>query len=208
MKAAVQDEYGPPDVVAVRDVATPRPGRSQLLVRVHATTANRTDCGYRAASPPIMRLVGGVRRPRAKILGNEFAGEVEDAGPDVTRFRAGDRVFGYIEGPFELVAGLGADRVVDYTAEDVTQDEGRYDVVLDAVGKSTFGRCRRLLTPRGIYMSTDLGPFAQNPFLAVATRLSRGRRGEFPLPPHDPGMGAYLRRPLAGGAVTPGIDRT
>ena len=155
-----------------------------------------------------MRLVGGVRRPRAKILGNEFAGEVEDAGPDVTRFRAGDRVFGYIEGPFELVAGLGADRVVDYTAEDVTQDEGRYDVVLDAVGKIAFGRCRRSLTPRGIYMSTDLGPFAQNPFLAVAARLSRGRRVEFPIPRHDQGMVEYLRDLMAEGAFTPVIDRT
>jgi NADPH:quinone reductase-like Zn-dependent oxidoreductase len=71
----------------------------------------------------------------------------------------------------ELVRGLGADRVVDYTAEDFTKDEQTYDVVLDSVGKSSFGRCRRLLRPGGTYLSSELGPLSQNPILALITPL-------------------------------------
>jgi NADPH:quinone reductase-like Zn-dependent oxidoreductase len=52
---------------------------------------------------------------------------------------------------------LGAERVIDRTAEDFAQDDQTYDVVIDAVGKSSFGRCRWLLEPRGAYLSTDLG---------------------------------------------------
>jgi NADPH:quinone reductase-like Zn-dependent oxidoreductase len=63
----------------------------------------------------------------------------------------------------DLVAGLGADRVIDHTAEDFTRDAQTYDSVVDAVGKSSFARCRRLLRPRGIYVSSDLGPLSQNP---------------------------------------------
>ena len=80
----------------------------------------------------------------------------------------------------ELVRGLGADRVIDYTAEDFTQDEQVYDVVLDAVGKSSFGRCRRLLKPGGTYLSSDLGPLSQNPILALVTPLPAARRSCFP----------------------------
>jgi len=61
----------------------------------------------------------------------------------------------------ELVQGLGADRVIDGTIEDFTRDDRTYDVVLDAVGKSSFARCRRLLGPSGIYLSSDLGPLSQ-----------------------------------------------
>jgi NADPH:quinone reductase-like Zn-dependent oxidoreductase len=76
----------------------------------------------------------------------------------------------------ELVSGLGADRVIDYTAEDFTRDTQAYDVVLDAVGKSSFGRCKRLLKPRGIYLSSDLGPLSQNPILALITPLLHGKK--------------------------------
>ena len=78
-----------------------RPGEHELLVKVHATTVNRTDCHYRSGKPWIMRpLLSGLARPRAKVLGNEFAGQVVAAGNGVTSFRIGDRVFGYTEGPF------------------------------------------------------------------------------------------------------------
>ena len=65
-----------------------------------------------------------------------------------------------------LVERLGADRVIDYRAADFTEDDRTYDVVFDAAGKSSFARCRRLLKPKGIYLSTELGPFPQNPILA------------------------------------------
>src|SRR4029450_11915345 len=75
----------------------------------------------------------------------------------------------------EPVRGLGADRVVDYTAGDFTRDAQAYDVVFDAVGKSSFLRCRRPLKPRGSYLWSDLGPMWQNMFFSLITPLF-GRR--------------------------------
>ncbi len=297
MRAAVQERYGGPDVVAVREVDQPVPGAGELLVRVEATTVNRTDCAYRAASPPIMRLFSGLTRPRAPVLGNEFAGEVTETGPGASQFAVGDRIFGYIEGSWgghaeyltvdedasiaripdgvdakhaaaategahyalaytnharvgpgmevmvygatggigsaavqlcshlgatvtavgatphlELVEELGADRVVDYTAGDFPADlveEGvRFDTILDAVGKRTFGELRVLLAPDGLYLSTELGPKGQNPLLAVATRFRKGQKVAFPVPSHDKAMIEYLANLLGTGAFTPVIDRT
>jgi NADPH:quinone reductase-like Zn-dependent oxidoreductase len=95
MKAAVYTRYGPPEVVRVVDVPTPVPGDDEVLVRIHATTVNRTDCGFRRPTPWFIRPITGMVRPRITILGNEFAGEVEAVGPAVTAFAVGDRVFGY-----------------------------------------------------------------------------------------------------------------
>ena len=71
-----------------------------MLVKVHATTVNRTDCAYRAARPFFMRFLTGLIRPRSTVLGTEFAGVVEAVGGGVMSFVVGDRVFGYNEGPF------------------------------------------------------------------------------------------------------------
>ena len=67
-------EYGGPDVLRVADVEPPVPESDEVLVRVHATTVNRTDCGFRAPWPWFIRLFAGLRRPRRTILGSEFAG--------------------------------------------------------------------------------------------------------------------------------------
>jgi NADPH:quinone reductase-like Zn-dependent oxidoreductase len=114
-----------------------------------------------------------------------------------------------VSGPehLELVKGLGADRVIDYTAQDFTRDGQRYDVVLDAVGKSSFGRCKRLLQPRGIYLSSDLGPLAQNPILALITPLFGGKRVMFPIPRDDQEMARYFKGLLESGEFRPVIDR-
>jgi NADPH:quinone reductase-like Zn-dependent oxidoreductase len=294
MKAAVRDRYGRPEVVRVAEVDKPAPEDDELLVKVHATTVNRTDCGARAAKPFFYRLFIGLRRPRLTVLGCEFAGEVEAAGSGVTLFRAGDKVFGFSPNRFgahaeylvvpehgsvatmpagltyeqaapgtegahyalsmirsagvqpgqdvlvngatgaigsaavqlladlgarvtatcsaahrDLVAGLGADRVIDYTAEDFTRDTQTYDLVLDAVGKSSFARCRRLLRPRGIYVSSDLGPLSQNPVMALVTPLFGGRKVLFPIPvQRDPAAAMrYLKDLLASGAFRPLVDR-
>ncbi len=82
------------------EVPTPSPSDDQLLVRVHTATVNRTDCHYRMAKPFAMRAISGWTKPKATILGNEFAGVVEAVGSGVTSFAVGDRVFGYCEGPF------------------------------------------------------------------------------------------------------------
>ncbi|MDT0277834.1 NAD(P)-dependent alcohol dehydrogenase [Blastococcus goldschmidtiae] len=100
MKAAVRTRYGPPDVVHVDEVPTPEPGPAELLVRVHATTVNRTDCAYRSGTPFVIRFGTGFPAPRTAVLGTEFAGVVERVGAEVTEFATGDRVFGYVEGRF------------------------------------------------------------------------------------------------------------
>jgi NADPH:quinone reductase-like Zn-dependent oxidoreductase len=292
VKAAVTTRYGPPDVVQVMDVPRPAPAANELLVRVHATTVNRTDCGFRGAHPWFIRAFTGITKPRRTILGNEFAGVVETVGENVHRFAVGDRVFGYDDTRFgahaeylvinqdaavattpdghgfevmapategshyalayiraagvddtsnvlvygatgaigsaavqilkslgarvtavcgrdhvDLVAGLGADRVIDRTTTDFTADAQRYDLVFDAVGKCSFRQCKNLLQPHGIWTSTDLGPLSQNPFLTAATRFSRGRRVLFPIPSIDRAMVEYLGGLVESGAFTPVVDR-
>jgi NADPH:quinone reductase-like Zn-dependent oxidoreductase len=293
MKAAVCTRYGPPEVVVISEVEKPSPRDTGLLVKVHATTVNRTDCAYRAARPFFMRFLTGLTGPRSTVLGTEFAGVVEAVGSGVTSFGVGDRVFGYNEGRFgahaeymsipaegsvatmpasvtyqqaapsmegahyalahiraakissgqdilvygasgaigsaavqlvksmgahvtavcgtehvELVRGLGADRVIDYTAEDFTKDQQRYNVVLDSVGKSSFSQCRRLLKPRGIYISSELGPLAQNPFRALIGPLHGGKKVMFPIPKHDQAMVGHFKNLIESGQFRPVIDRT
>src|SRR5512143_599376 len=94
MRAVVHDRYGPPDVLRVELVERPIPGPDQLLVEVHASTVNRTDCGFRAAKPFIVRFFAGLVRPKQRVLGTEFAGIVEAVGDTVTEFAIRDRVFG------------------------------------------------------------------------------------------------------------------
>jgi NADPH:quinone reductase-like Zn-dependent oxidoreductase len=293
MKAAVHTTYGPPEVVRIAEVDEPAARDHEVLVKVHVTTVNRTDCGFRAAKPFIVRFFSGLIRPRVTVLGSEFAGVVEAIGRDVTTFEVGDRVFGFSEGRFgahaeylsipedgplatmpanltyeevapstegshyalsfirkakiqsgqhvlvngatgaigsaavqllkslganvtavcdtehmELVRGLGADRIIDYTAEDFTEDEQTYDVVLDAVGKSSFARCKRLLRPRGIYLSSDLGPLSLNPILALVTPLFGGKKVMFPIPPkHGQEEVRHIKGMIESGEFKPVIDR-
>ena len=255
MRAVVYDRYGPPEVLRLEEVERPVPSDDEVLVRIHATTVNRTDVGLRSAELFISRFVTGLLRPRNRILGMEFAGEVEEVGPAVTEFRVGDRVFGgkssgawaeYIavkeseplvhvpsamtfeqaaaifDGAslalaclrtagtldgrevlvygasgsvgtagvqlakhfganvtgvcstrnIDLVRSLGPDAVIDYTQEDFTRNGRRYDVIFDAVGKTSFSRCRRSLKRGGTFVDTDLGFLANVPLLLLATRWS------------------------------------
>jgi NADPH:quinone reductase-like Zn-dependent oxidoreductase len=108
MKASVLTEFGPPDVLQLREVPKPAPRDNEVLVRVRATSVGFGDTLVRnlaAISPRkfhmsflfwlIAKVAFGVRKPRTNILGSEFAGEVEAVGRAVTRFRKGDSVFGY-----------------------------------------------------------------------------------------------------------------
>jgi NADPH:quinone reductase-like Zn-dependent oxidoreductase len=101
MKAVVYDKYGPPDVLRLEEVDQPTPKEDEVLVKVHATTVNRSDVHIReanrssgAAVSVLSRLVSGLRRPRQRILGSEFAGEVQAVGASVKEFAVGDKVFG------------------------------------------------------------------------------------------------------------------
>jgi NADPH:quinone reductase-like Zn-dependent oxidoreductase len=94
MRAVVYDRYGPPEVLRLEEVERPAPADDEVLIRVRATTVNRTDCAFRAAKPIVNRPFSGLLRPRRRILGTEFAADVEAVGAAVTQFAVGDRVFG------------------------------------------------------------------------------------------------------------------
>ena len=101
MRAVVYDRYGPPEVLRLEEVDRPVPREDEVLVKIHATTVNRADVHIREANRRsglaaslLSRLVSGLRRPRHRILGREFAGEVEAVGAAVTEFAVGDHVFG------------------------------------------------------------------------------------------------------------------
>lgn len=94
MRAVVFDRYGPPEVLRVEQIPKPEPADDELLVRVHATTVNRSDCGFRGAEPFFVRFFTGLRRPKHRTPGMELAGVVEAVGPNVTEFAVGDEVFG------------------------------------------------------------------------------------------------------------------
>lgn len=95
MKTAWRERYGPPELLSVREVADPAPGAGQIVVRVRATTVNRTDCGGLWGAPYIYRFFVGWPRPRHVATGTDFAGEVIAVGAGVTRFAVGDRVMGF-----------------------------------------------------------------------------------------------------------------
>lgn len=293
MKAIVYLKYGPPEVVKLRSVTQPVPADNDLLVKVYASTVNRTDAGFRSAEYFISRFWSGLFRPKHKILGSEFAGVVEAIGVNVKHFKVGDKVFGFNDVSFgghaeyltvaetdavlqmppnisfdeaaaltegahyalvdiraakvkpgqqvlvngatgaigsaavqllkhfgakvtavcntkniNLIKSLGADVVIDYQREDFTATETKFDFVFDAVGKSSFGQCKPLLKPKGIYISTELGKNAENIFLALFTAFSGGKRLLFPIPSINKSDLAFLSLLYVKGEFKPVIDKT
>ncbi|MBI1937645.1 MAG: NAD(P)-dependent alcohol dehydrogenase [Ignavibacteriales bacterium] len=293
MKAIVHIKYGPPGVLQLKEVEKPDPKENEVLIKIYATTVNRTDCGFRKPEYPlIIRLINGIFKPKRTILGTELAGEIVSLGKDVKTFKVGDKVFGlktsdfgahaeYIcipesgsiaikpdnisyeeaaaicDGAFlalanikkidfkkaakilingasgsigsaavqlakyfgaeitavcntknlELVKSLGADEVIDYTKKDFTKNGKLYDVVFDAVGKSSFFRCRKLLKPGGIYFSTDLGFLSQNIFLALLTPIIGGRKVLFPIPKDSKEDIIFFKELIEAGKYRAVIDR-
>lgn len=104
MKAVVQDRYGAPDVLQLREVDQPVPADDQVLVRVHAASVNARDWHLMRGDPYVARLMApsvlGLRAPKLRVRGTDFAGRVEAVGRGVTRFRPGDEVFGEVDGAF------------------------------------------------------------------------------------------------------------
>jgi len=253
MKAVVYTHYGPPDALQLKEVEKPVPENGEVLIRIHATTVNRTDCATIRAIPFFARIITGLFKPKKQIPGTEFAGEIVAMGKNVSSLKAGDKVFGFddegaeshaqyltikeekaitipdnisyeqaaassegahyaynfinkvdlqkgqnilVNGAtgaigsaavqllkyfevnvtavcakknIELVKSLGADKVIDYSKEDFTKDGQKYNFVFDTVGKSSFFKCKHLLQPAGVYISSDLGYMAQNIFLPLIT---------------------------------------
>jgi len=107
----------------------------------------------------------------------------------------------------ELVASLGPDRVIDYTKEDFTKSGESYDFIFDAVGKLSFKRAKGSLRPGGIYGSTDLGPYWQNPFLALWTSRIGDKKVLFPIPRYTKKDVLFLKELIEAGRYRAVIDR-
>ena len=267
MKASYNEIYGAPEVLQIKEVEKPSPKENELLIKIYASTVNRTDCGFRNPEYLLVKLISGIVKPKKKILGSELAGEVQAVGKHVKRFKTGDQVFGLntfnfgthaefvcmnenksiaikpsnmtyeeaaavCDGMFlayanlkkldfrkslnilvngasgsigtatvqlakhfgaritavcntksiDLVKSLGADVVIDYTKKDFTQCGEKFDVVLDSVGKSSFFKCRKILKPKGIYISSELGYMGQNIYLALLRPFTWGKSVMFPVP--------------------------
>jgi len=242
MKAIIYRKYGTPEVLQMEELEKPVPIENEVLIKVHATTVTATDCVFRRGEPKFSRLFTGLTKPKNKVLGSEFAGEIEAIGSKVKFFNKGDKVFGTTPGagsyqeyitlgakkstlakmpsnksyeeaisccdgfltalPFlrdkgkiqkgnkvliigasgsvgsaavqlshyfgaevtgvcsstskELVNSIGADKVIDYTKEDFTKSEDKYDIIFDAVGKSTFSECKNSLNPNGKFLEAGI----------------------------------------------------
>lgn len=292
MKAITRTKYGPPEVLELQEISKPIPKDSELLIRVYATTVNRTDCGILTGKPYIIRAFVGLVKPRDLVPGTDFAGQVVGIGKNVSTFKIGDRVWGLhdeglasqaeymtfredkavikipegfsyqevvacAEGAhyannfinkvkidsttkvlvngatgaigsaviqllkykgatvtavgntknIDLVKSLGPDKVIDYQKEDFTKDDKKYHFILDAVGKSSFPKCKHLLLPKGVYISSELGPNAQNLYLPIITKIKGGKRVIFPLPINCKKSIVFLAKLLSEGKFKPVIDR-
>lgn len=290
MKAAVRRSYGSPDKIRVEEIEKPVPADNEVLIRVYATTVNRTDCANLTGRPFIMHLVLGLFRPRKIIIGTDFAGEVIAIGKQTKSFGIGEKVFGFrdtgsesqaeyitatednlfaipkniaykqaaasLEGAhyaytfihkvqirpgqeimingatgaigsallqfarqydvnitatcntknISLLQALGADKIYDYTKDDFTQQDDKYDFIFDAVGKSTFGKCKPLLKEKGIYISSELGPYCQNVFYSLIASMA-AKKVRFPVPYTTQKTIPYISDLLENGIFRPVIDR-
>jgi NADPH:quinone reductase-like Zn-dependent oxidoreductase len=122
MKAIVQERYGPPDVLELREVDAPAAGDNEVLVRVQAAAVNALDWHYMRGDPFVARPSMGLRRPKVRIRGRDFAGRVEAVGEGVDRFRPGDEVFGEADGAFaEYVSA--PDEAVDTKPANLTLEQ-------------------------------------------------------------------------------------
>lgn len=290
MKAAIRRRYGLPSKIKVEQTEEPIPKEDEVLIKVFATTVNRTDCANLTAKPFIMRFLLGLFKPRKIILGTDFAGEVITVGKNIKSVNVGDRVFGFVDTGLEsqaeylttrieniftipenidykqaaaslegahyaytfihkvnlqagqnilingvtggigsallqfvrqydvkitatcntkniqLIQSLGADIIIDYTQEDFTKSTAKYDFVFDTVGKSTFGKCKAILKEKGVYISSELGPYSQNIFYPLLTSIAK-KKVIFPIPYDTEKTILYIINQLKVEKFKPVIDR-
>ena len=297
MKAVVRTKFGSPDVLSLEEIERPPLTDDGLLVRVRATSVNPADWYGITGAPLIARPTMGLRKPRVKTVGVDFAGTVEAIGKDVTEFKVGDEVFGGRDAAFAeyvgvreeravakrpanitveqaasvgvagltalqglrdkaqlqpgqhvlingasggvgtfavqiakalgaevtavcstrnvaLARSLGADRVIDYTSDDFTLGDRRYDVLFDIAGSQSWRACRRVLNKRAKLVivgapkgSRLLGPLSHILRLKFASIGSR-RKVTFFVAKFNKADLQMLAEMMEAGKVTPVIDRT
>lgn len=293
MKASFNTSYGPPEVLSIKEVEKPQPKDNEVLVKIHATTVNRTDTGFRNPEYFLVRIFGGFFKPRYKVLGTEFSGEIEAIGKNVKLFKIGDAVFGLNTFTFgthaeyicvnenktialkptnmnfheaaavcdglmlglnfvrnmdyskknkilvngatgsigtavvqlakyygaevtaicntknkDLIKSLGADSLIDYQKEDFTKSTEQYDFIFDTVGKSSFFKCKHLLKPKGVYISSELGYLSQNVFLALWSLLFGNKKVKFPIPTDSKKDLLLFKEIIESGKYKAVIDKT
>jgi NADPH:quinone reductase-like Zn-dependent oxidoreductase len=146
---------------------------------------------------------------RHRILVYGASGSIGTAAVQLAKHEFGAHVTAVCTADtLDLARSLGADEVIDHRATDFTRNGQTYDVILDAVGKRTFRQCRRSLTPKGVYLNTDLGFLCQNPLIALATSRLPIRRMAFPLPRYRKADIELAARMLAAGTYRPVVDRS
>jgi NADPH:quinone reductase-like Zn-dependent oxidoreductase len=287
MKAFVNTEYGSVDVLELKEIAKPIPNDNDVLVKIIATTVNRTDTGIRRAEYFIARFFTGFLRPKMHVLGSEFSGVVVEVGKSVINFKVGDAVFGIsaekfgthaeylsisevdpiahkpanlsyeeatsiLEGPYlalnylrkvkikkgdkilingasgsigssgvqlakyfgavvtavtntkniQLAYNLGATQVIDYTKNDFTKIDDKFDFVFDAVGKSSLFKCKNIMKEKSVYFSTELGFAYQNVFLPMFSK-----KIIFPIPKVDNEQILLFKKMAESGDLKAVIDR-
>jgi NADPH:quinone reductase-like Zn-dependent oxidoreductase len=123
MKAFVHERYGGPEVLELREVDKPVPDADQLLVRVRASSVNALEWHTVTGRPSLVRLVGGLTKPKQPAIGTDFAGTVEAVGGNVAEFKAGDDVFGARTGAYAEYVCVGADRAVVKKPTNITFEQ-------------------------------------------------------------------------------------
>ncbi|WP_296705250.1 zinc-binding dehydrogenase, partial [Algoriphagus sp.] len=108
---------------------------------------------------------------------------------------------------FDLMHSLGADKIIDFTKDDFTKTDDSFDFIFDSVGKSTFGACKPILKEKGIYISSELGPNAQNIWFALKTKMSKNKKVIFPIPFSQKKTMPYIIDLLKTGKFKPVIDK-
>ena len=126
MKAAVYEKYGSPSVLKIKKVEKPTPKDNEVLIRVYATTVNRTDCAMLRAKPFIMRFFTGLLKPNKPIPGTDFAGKIEAVGKNVELLKVGDKVFGFDDGGLSSQAQymtLSEDNALTTMPDNITYEQ-------------------------------------------------------------------------------------
>jgi NADPH:quinone reductase-like Zn-dependent oxidoreductase len=142
-----------------------------------------------------------------KVLINGASGGIGSAAVQLAKYFGAEVTAVCNTKNIAMIESLGADETIDYTRHDFTQINKKFDVVFDAVGKSSFKRCKALLKNRGIYISTELGYMSQNPFLAIITPLLGGKKVMFPIPAISREDVNFLKEMVETGKFKPVIDR-